>query len=108
MMAVPPATPDTMPVDPTVAVPVVLLLHIPPVVASVRFVVAPAQTEAVPPITAGKRLTVNGLVAKHPPATVYVIIAVELVMPVAVPDEDPMLITAGLELVQVPPAGAEE
>jgi hypothetical protein len=41
MLAVPAATPETTPVEDTVATAVLLLLHAPPVVASVNAVVAP-------------------------------------------------------------------
>jgi len=54
MVTVPEATPVTMPVaGPTVAVAVLLLAHVPPVVASASVVVDPAQTVAVPVIAAG-------------------------------------------------------
>ncbi len=49
-MALPPLTPVTIPVDPTVAIPVDAELHTPTPVPSVRFVVAPEHTVAVPEI----------------------------------------------------------
>lgn len=48
MVTVPAATPDTTPVPLTVASAVLLLLHTPPVVASLRASVVPAH-RAVPP-----------------------------------------------------------
>ena len=48
MTAVPPDTPDTIPVEPIVAIPVDPELHTPPVVASLNAIVAPAQTEDAP------------------------------------------------------------
>ena len=65
MVAVPAATPVTVPVLPTVATVVAVLLQAPPVVASLNPVVAPAQTIAVPVIVPadGSGLTVTTLVA---------------------------------------------
>ena len=61
MVVVPPATPDTIPVLPTVAIVVLVLLHVPPVVPSLKDVVAPAHMVAVPLIApgTGKGLTVK-------------------------------------------------
>lgn len=54
IVAVPDATPVTTPVvEPTEAIPVLPLLQVPPVVASLRVVVAPAHTVNVPVIAAG-------------------------------------------------------
>jgi hypothetical protein len=51
MTAVPAAMPFTVPLnDPTVAMPVLALFHVPPVVASVSTVTAPTQTVLVPVI----------------------------------------------------------
>ena len=59
MVEVPTATPVTIPVvDPTVAVPVALLLHV-PVLASVNVVVNPTHTDRVPLITPGNGFTVT-------------------------------------------------
>ena len=52
IVAVPPATPVTMPVDPTVAILVLLLCQVPPEVTSVRAIVDPWQTELAPVIAA--------------------------------------------------------
>lgn len=50
MVDVPGVTPVTIPVLAIVAMPVELLLHMPPPVASVKLVVAPVHTVAVPVI----------------------------------------------------------
>lgn len=65
MVAVPVDTPVTMPVLLTVAIPAALLLHTPPVVASVKGVVAPVHTVAVPVMVPalGKGFTVTTAVA---------------------------------------------
>ena len=67
MVAVPVATPVTMPVEPTVAVAGSLLLHEPPGVASANVVVAPMQTESEPVIAAGEVITVIVNVVVHVP-----------------------------------------
>jgi hypothetical protein len=67
MVAVLAATPDTTPVEePIVAVVTSLLLHVPPLVLLVKFVVAPTHTAAVPVIPDGSALTVTVLVAVQP------------------------------------------
>jgi len=98
----PVATPLTIPVDPTLARLVLLLLHVPPVVASLNAVVDPAHTTRVPVIPAGKGLTVTGVVMKQPVDNVYVIVGVPAAAPVKIPVE---LTVAKLVLllVQVPP-----
>ena len=53
----------TVPSVPTVATMVVVLLHIPPPVASVNAVVKPSHTVAVPVIIAGCVFTVTTVVA---------------------------------------------
>ena len=55
----PEATPLTVPPVPTVATEVLLLVHEPPDVASVRLVVPPAHTAVVPVIDDGAALTVT-------------------------------------------------
>ena len=58
IVAVPAATPLTIPVDePTDAVPAALLLHVPPVVASVKAIANPTQTAEGPVIAEGTALT---------------------------------------------------
>ena len=65
MVAVPAATPVTIPVDPTVATDVVPEVHAPPLVPSLNAVVAPAHNVAVPEIVPapGTVFTVTTVVA---------------------------------------------
>ena len=64
MVADPAATPVTTPEALTVATAVLLEDQVPPAVASLKFVVEPTQTEAVPVIAAatGRALTVTPVV----------------------------------------------
>ncbi len=66
MAAVPDATPLTIPVEPTVAIPVAVLLHVPPVVASASVVVALLHKVRLPVIAAGNGLTVTTAVMIQP------------------------------------------
>jgi hypothetical protein len=63
MKADPDVTPVTTPDAETVAVAVLLLLQVPPVVASARVVTPPGQTTGIPVMAAGFALTVTILVA---------------------------------------------
>ena len=66
MVAVPPdPTPLTMPVDPTVATPVLLLLQVPPELASVSTRLVPTQV-GVLPVIAEIAFTVAMAVALQP------------------------------------------
>ena len=65
---VPIATPVTTPVLLTVAIAVLLLLQVPPVVASLKALVPPTVVVGVPVIAAGAGLTVTECDALHPPA----------------------------------------
>ena len=59
--------PDIIPVElPAVATDVLLLVQVPPVVASESVVAEPEQILAEPDIAAGKGFTVIGDVMKHP------------------------------------------
>ena len=63
----PVSTPVTMPVEePTVAVPVALLLQVPPAGISPSAVVSPWHTESVPVIADGSALTVTTVVRIQP------------------------------------------
>ena len=67
MVAVPAVTPVTVPVaEPTVALEVLLLLHVPLPVASVNVVVSPIHTAPVPVIPEGTELTVIVVAAVQP------------------------------------------
>jgi len=105
MVAVPAATPVTVPPVEIVAIPVLLLLHVPPAVASVRVELAPTHACRVPPIAAGIGSTVNVAKALQPSEEVYVIVTVPAETPVTVP---PVLTVAVAELLllQLPPVVA--
>lgn len=65
MFTVPPDTPVTIPVpDPTVAMDVLLLLHVPPVSGLAKVVIAPTQTVLEPVIAGagGHHLNISPLV----------------------------------------------
>jgi len=63
----PDVTPVTTPVEPTtVAMEILLLLHVPPGVPSAREMVEPGQTWLGPVMDAGVMLTVIGIVMKQP------------------------------------------
>ena len=64
MNVVPAEIPVTTPVDPTAAMLVLLLLHVPPVLASLRFAVPPWQITVAPDISAGNTFT--SIDAIHP------------------------------------------
>ena len=59
-------TPVTIPAEPTDAFVLLLLLHVPPMVASLRDVVNPLHTPGAPDIVAGNAPTVIMVVALHP------------------------------------------
>ena len=80
-----------------------LLLQLPPLVASVSVVVEPTHTCVKPPIVAGKGLTVNTRVVKQPAGKVYVITAGPTVTPVTTPEAEPTDATPEALLVQRPP-----
>ena len=58
--------PDTTPVVLTVAIPVLLLVHVPPVGEDPSAVVDPAHTTGVPEIADGNGFTVTTLVVVQP------------------------------------------
>jgi hypothetical protein len=108
MVAAPTVSPVTMPVNKlTVATVVLLLLHVPPAVASLNIVVSPKHTFVLPVIGAGNGFTVTVVVMKQP--NVYVIVVVAAVVP---PNEPPVknpltgLIVAMVvfALLHIPPA----
>jgi hypothetical protein len=74
-MVVPAVAPYIMPVaDPIEATVTLLLLHVPPVTASLSVTVRPWQTTGVPIIVVGVGTTVTFMVSvcRHPPASVTV------------------------------------
>lgn len=69
MVLSPGDTPVTIPADVTVATDVLLLLHVPPVVASLSRVVRPTHIDVTPVIDAGGIFTVTNTVAVHDAVT---------------------------------------
>ena len=63
-----------------------LLLQVPPAVASVRVIVDDSHTALLPPIAAGSGLTVAVAVTIQPDGNVYEIVALPAVPPVTTPD----------------------
>jgi hypothetical protein len=99
--------PDTTPVPLTVATDGTVLLHTPPVVASVRVTLPPVQTVLAPLMVPadGSGFTVTAAVAvsvQQLPVVVYVIVAAPALTPVITP-RALMLAMAALLLLQVPP-----
>ena len=68
IVAVPPATPVTTPVEAMVATPVAPLLHVPPGVGSVRVMFEPGQTwpMVTKAISEGSAFTVSVVVVRQP------------------------------------------
>ena len=63
----PDTKPETIPVpDPTVAIEILLLLHVPPEVTSLNIVVKPVQTFVTPVIADGDELTVIIEIVRQP------------------------------------------
>ena len=102
-MAVPALTPETIPPVPTVAF-ALLLLQVPPDVASESVMVPPVATTSAPDIGAGPRDTVTTVVAKQLP-TKHDITVVPAAAPVTNPPELIVAIPTS-ELVQVTPPTA--
>ena len=108
MVVVPAVAPVITPVaEPMVAVPVVLLLHVPPVVASVSAIVEPEHTLKPadgPRMLVGTGFTVTVVVAVQPTVVVYVTTDVPVATLVMMPVLLPMVATPVVPLVHVPPA----
>jgi len=101
IVAVPALAPVTVPLT-TVAL-VLPLVHVPPLVPSVRLTVLPTQMLAVKGLIAtGAVFTVIVFVVIQPEAFVNVMFAVPALLPVTVPVRLPMLATNGEPLLQVP------
>lgn len=97
LLVTPTAPPVTQPPVPTVATPALLLLHAPPLVASVRQTFSPLHTGALPVIGAGSGLTVKVVVEIVVPqelVTLYVIVVVPPPLPVVVTTPNPASIVA--------------
>jgi hypothetical protein len=99
-------TPVTTPALVTVALLLLLLVHVPPVVGD-KVIVLPTQTVG-PALTTGKALTVTAeVVALHP---VVLFVKVNVALPAAIPVTIPALVTVALVsslLDQVPPVTGE-
>lgn len=105
-VALPPATPVITPVVlPAVAIAVLLLLQVPPTVASVKVVVEPAHTTGVPAIAEGAVLTDTTWLTLQPAGNTYEITGVPAEIPLTTPLDDPAVAIAGSLLLQVPPDG---
>ena len=105
MTAVPVATEMTRPEVPTVATEVVLLLHVPPAVASVNWDEELAQIVVLPEIAAGAANTVTVLVTHNAPQLfriVYVMAEVPTATPVSTPESEPIVATATVAELHMP------
>jgi hypothetical protein len=99
-----PETPVTMPLDePTVALPVALLVHVPPASALDSVVVAPWQTVVVPVIAAGNGFIVTSPTLIQPPVLVNVMFVLPAATPVTTPDVEPIVAMAVFALVHDTP-----
>jgi len=85
IVAMPALIPVTTPVEPIVAIPVLLLLHVPPVLASVSVVVCPLHICCVPEIVDGEGLTVTSVALMQPTGETYHILAPPGLTPVIIP-----------------------
>jgi hypothetical protein len=102
MVATPAVTPQALPVLLIVATVVLLLLHVPPAVASLSSVHEPSQTSNVPSI-AVIGFTVTTVVMEQPVGNVYVIVAVPPATPPTTPVTRSTVATEVGVLVHVPP-----
>lgn len=85
-----------------VATDVLLLVHAPPTEVLLKVVVVPGQAVSTPVIAAGNGFTVCILVPIQPVGNVYVIVGVPAKTPVTIPDEVPIVASAGLLLLHTP------
>jgi len=99
---VPGTKPVTIPVPEIVASAELLLVHVPPVVASLNGVEAPAQILSDPEIGVGDGFTVAITVVKQLVGKMYVINAVPGVTPLTTPAPVPTVATERLPLAHVP------
>lgn len=100
----PAVMPLTKPLElPIVATPVFVLVHTPPGTLLPNVDVRPIHTFRLPVIVPGLGLTVTTVVRLQPEGNEYVIIDVPAISPLTMPVVDPMVATAVLLLVHVPP-----
>lgn len=96
--------PETIPLDkPTVAIAVLLLVHVPPGVELVSVAVCPVQTTDGPAIEPMAELMFTVVVLLQPVPTAYVIKDVPLAMPVTIPVVLPIVATEVVADDHVPP-----
>ena len=88
--------------------PVALLVHVPPVDASVSVTDDPAQIFNVPAIAAGKGFTVMMAEVMQPVVNVQVTLAVPAVVPVTIPVADPIEAIPTVPVLHEPPVVASE
>jgi hypothetical protein len=99
--------PVTTPLVPIEAIAVLLLDQIPPGGVKLNSaIVELTHTCDGPTMSDGNGCTVTIAVVRHVVANVYVITDVPVVIPITVPDNEPIVATDGTELVQRPPDGA--
>jgi hypothetical protein len=103
MVTVPPLIPVTTPVDDTVAFVALLLLHVPPGVASASDIVLPWHTTDEPVIAAGGVPTVTIAEAAQPLDSVYTTVAVPAPKGLTTPSALIVATVAGA-MDHVPPA----
>lgn len=90
IVTVPGLTPVTIPdEEPTVAMAVLLLLHVTPETVLLRVVVWPTQTVGLPVMAAGAALTVTSTVAEQPELPVYTMVEIPVATPVTTPVSEP-------------------
>ncbi len=100
--------PDIVPEsEPIVATAVFVLVQVPPGVPSVADIVNPVQTEFGLTTAAGVTFTVRTDVVVQPAVVVYVIVVVPAETPDILPISAPIVATAVLLLLQLPPTGVE-
>ena len=85
------------------AIPELLLVHTPPVVVLDSVIVPPAQTVEGPVIDVDNEVTEMTFVARQPLPSLYVMVVVPSAIPVTTPDVKPIVATALLLLLHVPP-----
>ena len=103
MVAVPPPIPERTPEVPIVATDILLLLQVPPAVASASVIVKPLHTTFGPVMGAGVGLTVMTVLAEQPLGNATTIVAVPANTPVTTPDNEPTVAFVVELLLQVIP-----
>ena len=109
IVAVPADTPVTIPVVPTVARSGLLELHVPPVGVLLYVTVLPMHiTLSVLVIADGAWLTVTVILLTQAKPDTKVIVSMPGSMPVAMPEEEPMVAISVLLLLHLPPVSTLE